>query len=145
MNKMKTNCYSIVIGCSRFGANVAASLSQEGHDVIVIDESKTAFRKLSSSFTGFQFEGDGTDIDVLIESGIKNSHLVIAATDDDNVNIMIASIAYHIFKTKTVIARINDTDKEMLLNETNIQVIRPSKLSIDEFFRISALNQLEVV
>ncbi len=65
--------YVIVAGCSRFGASIASSLSLQGNDVIVIDKDKKSFRKLLYNYSGFKMHGDATDVDILIEAGIKKS------------------------------------------------------------------------
>ncbi len=98
---MKSENYIIVAGCSRFGDNIASILSKEGKDVIIID--KDSFRKLSNDFTGFKIEGDA-DIETLIEGRIEEVGTVVAATGDDNVNIMISEIAKRIFNVEKVIS-----------------------------------------
>ena len=47
----------LVAGCGRFGACLAAALSEAGYDILVIDKQKSAFRRLSDSFQGFEIEG----------------------------------------------------------------------------------------
>ena len=44
----------LVAGCGRFGACLAAALSEAGYDILVIDKQKSAFRRLSDSFQGFE-------------------------------------------------------------------------------------------
>ena len=52
----------LVAGCGRFGACLAAALSEAGYDILVIDKQKSAFRRLSDSFQGFEIEGDAADV-----------------------------------------------------------------------------------
>lgn len=133
----KTNYnYIIVAGCSRFGANIASILSAQGKDVIVLNNNSLSFRKLSPDYSGFTITGDATDIDVLAGAGIGKADLVVAATNDDNTNIMIAQIASKIFNVPKVISRLYDTEKEIVYQDFKIQIIYPSKLSISEFAKL---------
>lgn len=144
MKKNKCN-YVLVAGCGRFGANIASMLSEQGKDVVVIDRNSSSFRKLSSDYSGFTIEGDATDIDELMEAGIAKADIVVAATNDDNVNIMIAQIASKIFNVPKVISRLYDTEKETVYKDFNIQIIYPSRLSISAFEDLVCQNDMEVL
>ncbi|MBO3444418.1 TrkA family potassium uptake protein [Clostridium sp. CCUG 7971] len=133
---MKKNNYIIIAGCSRFGASIASILSAKGEDVVIIDIDKACFRKLSQNYSGFKLQGDATDIDVLMEAGIEKAKTIVAATDDDNTNIMIAQIAKIVFKVNKVVSRLYDIEKEVIYNKSDIQTIYPTKLTIDEFEKL---------
>ncbi len=137
---MKKKNYIIIAGCSRFGANIASILSDKGEDVVILDINKNNFRKLSKNFGGFKIEGDATDIDVLINSGIEKAKILVAATDDDNVNIMISQIAKQIFSIDKVVSRLYDTEKEIAYNDFGINIIYPAKLTINEFEKVLSIN-----
>ena len=134
----------LIAGCGRFGSFLASSLSKKGYDVTIIDKDETAFRRLHDEFSGFQIHGDASDLDILYECGIKNCDIVVVATDNDNVNCMIAQIANVIFNIEEVYIRLNDTDKEDLLAGTSIKAIYPARLSVLAFEEISSI-QLEKV
>lgn len=140
----KNNCnYIIVAGCSRFGANIASMLSSQGKDVVVLDSNSSSFRKLSPDYSGFNIIADATDIDELTRAGIEKADLVVAATNDDNTNIMIAQITSKIFNVPKVVSRLYDTEKEIVYQDFNIQIIYPSKLSICEFEKLISQNGTE--
>lgn len=128
--------YIIVAGCSRLGASIASMFSLEGRDVVVIDMDKRAFRGLSGNYSGFSLEGDATDIDVLRKAGIEKADLLVAATNDDNTNIMVSEVAKRIFGVEKVISRIYDTDKEIVYREFEIETIEPFELTLREFERL---------
>ena len=94
---MKRNNYIIIAGCSRFGANIASILSSKDYEVVIIDIDKSNFRKISRDYSGFKIEGDATDVDVLIEAGVKKADTLVCATNNDNINIMISEIGKEIF------------------------------------------------
>lgn len=135
-NRKKT---IIIAGCSRFGAGLAGELSEHGDDVIIIDKDNDAFRKLPPNFSGFQIVGNVTDPDLLEDAGIENASVVVAATDDDNINCMLAQMARRIYDVGEVFARLNDTDKEHLIGGLNIKAIYPARLSIGKFKELSSI------
>lgn len=144
---MKKNDYNFVLvaGCSRFGAHIASMLSMQGKDVVLIDSESSSFRKLSPDYSGFTVVADATDIDELIRAGIEKADIVVAATNDDNINIMIAQIASKIFHIPKVISRLYETEKEIVYQDFKIQIIYPSRLSINEFEKLILTNDLEVL
>ena len=135
-NRKKT---IIIAGCSRFGAGLAGELSEHGDDVIIIYKDNDAFRKLPPNFSGFQIVGNVTDPDLLEDAGIGNASVVVAATDDDNINCMLAQMARRIYDVGEVFARLNDTDKEHLIGGLNIKAIYPARLSIEKFKELSSI------
>lgn len=128
--------YIIIIGCGRLGADLANSLSNEGENVLIMDEKKESFRRLSSNYGGLAIVGYGTDLDKLREANIKQATAVIAVTSDDNTNIMIAQIAKKIFHVEHVIARLYDPDCEVVYRELGINTICPAVLSVKEIDKL---------
>ena len=126
-NKQKK--HTIIIGCGRFGAALAGSLSAEGQDVIVIDKDKDAFKRLSADYSGSAVHGDGTAIETLNCSGIGCADTLIAATDDDNINVMAAQLAQHEMSCGRVIARVSDDSKECIYSALGIETFRPAQIS----------------
>lgn len=134
----------LVAGCGRFGACLASSLSNSGYDVIVIDKDETAFLRLADTFGGFEIIGDASDLTTLEDCGIMDCDVVLVATDNDNVNCMIAQIANSIYDIQHVYIRLNDPDKEKLLTNTSIKAIYPARLSVREFEHISNIQLSKV-
>lgn len=135
----------IIVGASRFGAGLAGKLAGAGTRIVVLDLDADAFRKLPDDFDGYQLLGDGTDVDMLREAGIESASVFIAATDDDNVNILAAQIASRIFKVPEVFSRLNDRNKERLIKGFNIKPICPFVLSVNEFDRLAGNGYQEAV
>lgn len=133
---MKTIKSIMIIGCSRFGAHIASTLSLQNKHVVIIDSDHDSFDKLSESYSGYTIYGDGTDLNVLIEAGIKNADMVVAATNNDNVNVMISQISSKIFHIKNVVSRLYDFEKEIVYHDLNVDIIKPAKLTLDAFENI---------
>lgn len=136
INKQKNENYTIIIGCGRLGANLANTLSDNGEDVLIIDKNKEAFRKLSPAFGGLSLNGDATDLDVLQEAQINNATTVIAVTNNDNANILVAQVAREMFHIERVIARLYDPEREYVYHEFGIDTICPAILSVKEIDKI---------
>ena len=136
----KQSSYTVIIGCGRLGANLANALSEEGENVLILDKEKDSFRKLSSSFGGLAVEGDGTELDTLKAADVQRADTVIAVTNNDNVNIMIAQIAKECFSVKKVISRLFDPERECVYQELGIDTICPAVLSANEIDKILNRN-----
>ena len=136
----RQSSYTIIVGCGRLGANLANTLSGEGENVLILDRNKDSFRKLSSSFGGLAVEGDGTELDTLKDADIRHADTVIAVTNNDNINIMIAQIAKECFSVKRVISRLFDPERECVYQELGIDTICPAVLSANEIDKILNKN-----
>ena len=123
----------IIVGCGRLGSSLATKLSMAGEDVVVLDASENSFRKLPETFSGFQLVGDGTDVNNLEYAGIKEAKMVLATTDDDNVNLFVAQVADRVYEIDRVYIRLNDADKSVLLENTHIVAVYPFLLSMEAF------------
>ena len=130
----------IVVGCSRFGCKLAASLSALGYNLTIIDKDENSFLKLADNYGGYAVCADGTDANVLKANGVESAQMLIAVTESENANILAAKIASEIFNVPEVYLRLTDVEKDSLIENTNIKAIYPFKLSIDEFTRISSVE-----
>lgn len=128
--------YTIIVGCGRLGANLANTLSNEGEDVLIMDEDRNAFRRLAPNFGGLSVAASGTDLEKLREAEIESASAVIAVTNDDNTNILVAQIAREMFGVGRVIARLYDPDCEVVYQELGINTICPSALSAKEIDKL---------
>ena len=132
----KKDDYTIIIGCGRLGANLANTLSNEGENVLIMDETKDSFRRLASNYGGLSVVGSGTEFNKLKEAEIERASAVIAVTNDDNTNIMVAQIAREVFNVRKVIARLHDPECEIVYQELGIDTICPAVLSAKEIDKL---------
>lgn len=114
------------MGCGRVGAQLAALLDIEGHEVTVLDVNSGSFRRLIPTFKGTALLGDGTDEDSLRKAGIEEADAFIAVTQGDNRNIMAAQIAKYIFNVPKVICRIYDPLREELYQTLGLDAVSPT-------------------
>ena len=116
----------LIVGCGRVGSALAKLLDADNHEVIVVDENPTAFKRLGSTFRGHVVVGTGIDYDVLKRAGAHNADGFVAVTDGDNRNIMAALIAQRMFKIERVVCRIYDPPRGQMYRELGIQTVVPT-------------------
>jgi len=101
--------FVIVLGGGKVGANVARSLVRGGHEVVVVETDRARFDSIEAEFRPFAILGDATELYVLERAGIKRPpDIVVAATGDDEDNIVIGQLAKEKYGVQKVIARVND-------------------------------------
>lgn len=135
-DKKRNEIYHVIVGCGRLGAHIANEFSNDGENVLVIDENRRSFQRLSSSFGGLTIVGNGTDLDVLRQAGIERADVVIAVTNDDNTNIMVAQIARDLFRVEKVIARLYDSERQAVYQQFGINTVCPAVLSVKEIDKL---------
>jgi trk system potassium uptake protein TrkA len=118
--------YIVIVGCGRLGAQLATKLSEEGHDVAVVDRNSGNFARLSDEFNGVTITGVGFDIEVLRSAGIEHADGFAAVSDGDNMNIMAAQVAKTIFKVPMVIARVFDPVKGETYRALGLETVCPT-------------------
>lgn len=116
----------IVVGCGRVGSTLAKLLVSEGHDVTVVDENPTAFKRLGSRFTGQVELGTGIDAEVIRRAGAESADGFASTTNGDNRNVMAALIAQRLFHIEKVVARIYDPPRGEMYRELGIETVCPT-------------------
>lgn len=125
----------IVVGCGRVGSELAGSLEKSGHTVAVIDKNPNAFRRLPAGFAGQKIVGFGFDRDHLEEAGINDAGGVVAVTNGDNSNILVARIARETFGIERVVARIYDPRRAVIYQRLGIPTVATVSWTTDQVLR----------
>ena len=101
--------YVIIVGGGRTGASLARMLIGGGHRVMIIDERQEVIGRLTREFSSEQVTlGDGSSPSVLEAVDITHADVLAAVTVDDDINLVIASLARFEFGVSRIIARVND-------------------------------------
>jgi len=114
------------MGCGRVGAQLAAMLDREGHQVTVVDYDAYSFRRLPHDFGGTALLGNGIDQEVLKRAGIEKADAFFVVTQGDNRNVMAAQIGKHIFNVPRVICRIYDPLRRDIYETLGLEAISPT-------------------
>jgi trk/ktr system potassium uptake protein len=99
----------LVAGGGKVGANLVRSLIRLRHEVTLIEQRRDRFEQIEEEFQHQVQLGDATELFVLERAGIaRPPDIVIAATGDDEDNIVICQLAREKYGVNKVIARVND-------------------------------------
>ncbi|MGH3081825.1 MAG: potassium channel family protein [Gaiellaceae bacterium] len=101
--------YIVIAGGGKVGANLLRSVLGLGHEVTLIEQRRDRFERLEEEFEHRAQLGDATELFVLERAGLaRPPDLVVAATGDDEDNMIICQIAKEKYGVEKVIARVND-------------------------------------
>lgn len=118
----------VIAGCGRVGSTLAESLSDDGHDITIIDARPVALAKLGKSFNGHTVVGQAFDVGTLREANIESADVFVAVTDSDNANLMAVEVAKEVFKVPRSIARLYDPAREASYRALNISFVTGTNL-----------------
>ncbi|MGI6036708.1 MAG: NAD-binding protein, partial [Limnochordia bacterium] len=130
----------IVVGAGEVGYFIAAKLSEEGQDVVVIDQCPQALEKVGENLDVLTVLGSGGHASVLERAGAKEADLLIAVTETDEVN-MISCLLGKRFGVKETVARVSSDDfpagNMFTRNELGIDLmINPEELVAAEILKL---------
>lgn len=123
--------YIIIAGCGKIGANLVKKLSNDGHDVVVIDSAAENFEQLENGTNCLTVTGTPIDEDVLKSAGIERADALCAVTSDDNMNVMTAQIAKQLYHVPLVVTRCYDPDKDAVLRQMGLCTVCPTMLTVE--------------
>jgi len=121
----------VIIGCGKVGSRFAQVLSEEGNDVVIVSYDSMAFKNLPPDFDGVTITGVPIDQDILKLAGIESADVLVAVTEDDNINIMVCEVAKEIFKVPKVIARIYNPAREHVFHEFGLETVCPTDITVN--------------
>lgn len=98
-----------IIGAGEIGFHTAKILSQEKHDVIIVDRSASQLDRVNDALDVMTVEGSGSNLAILRRAGVEKADVVIAVTADDDVNFTSCVFARRL-GAKKIFMRINDAD-----------------------------------
>jgi trk system potassium uptake protein TrkA len=107
---------AVIAGAGRFGSQAAQVLIAAGHDVTIIEVDDDRIASLPGSEARL-LPGDACEPAVLEEAGAHVADLLIAATGDDEDNLVIGLLAKRQFSVSRVAARVNDPDNAWLFDQ----------------------------
>jgi trk system potassium uptake protein len=105
-----------IAGAGAVGRSIAQELLDNGHAVLLID--KDPNKVVPARVPGATWlMGDACEVDNLEQAGLANYEVVVGATGDDKVNLVISLLAKTEFSVRRVVARINHPANEWLFTE----------------------------
>lgn len=124
----------LIVGCGRVGAQLARRMSQNGHDVSIIDADERNFALLGNYFQGITVRGVAMDMDVLRDAGIEGCDALAVVSQDDNLNITVSQMAREFFGVKNIITRVSDPQRERVFEHFGLSTVCPTKIAAETVF-----------
>jgi len=106
--------YVLIAGGGDIGYHLGKALHQHGYEVLVIEKNRRRAAELMDEMGERVMYGDACEVRVLNEAGARRADVVVAATGDDEDNLIICQIAQNFFKVKRVLAVVRDPRHEAL-------------------------------
>lgn len=125
--------YVVVVGGGKVGLNLTRELMLKGHELTLIEKSRSRYSLLEPQLEHIVHYGDGTELWVLERAGIERADMVIAVTGDDEDNIIICQVAREKYGKERIIARANNIRN---LDHFSLLNIKPVVSSTDLILRL---------
>ncbi|MCR5468312.1 MAG: Trk system potassium transporter TrkA [Lachnospiraceae bacterium] len=139
----------IIVGCGKVGQTLVEKLSNEGHDITIVDKNGQIIKELTEQYDIMGIVGNGASYSVLMEAGVKNADLIIAVTESDELNLLCCTVGKRVSEC-SAIARVRTPDYNAEVNYLKdklglAMIINPELEAAIEASRILYLpNALEV-
>ncbi len=135
-----------IAGAGKVGRSIARELIANDHDVLLLD--KDAQKAKQAAVSGASvLVADACEISSLDEAGLQACQVVVAATGDDKVNLVVALLAKTEYGVPRVVARVNHPKNEWLFDDSwgvDVAVSTPRMLSalVEEAVTVGDLVRL---
>jgi trk system potassium uptake protein TrkA len=133
----------LILGASQVGVSIAEVLVGEDNDVTIVDVNSDALQQLQNRLDIRTVSGSAAHPSVLRAAGAEDASLILAVTNNDQVNLVACQIAEAYFSTPTKIARLRSNEylnsPDLFSNESGFHVdvvISPEKIVRDHITRL---------
>ncbi|MFF1908421.1 potassium channel family protein [Kitasatospora sp. NPDC003701] len=135
-----------IAGAGAVGRSIASELLENGHEVLLIDKNPNSISVERVPMAEWLL-ADACEITSLDEAALQRCHVVIAATGDDKVNLVVSLLAKTEYGVPRVVARVNNPKNEWLFNESwgvDVAVSTPRLMSalVEEAVSVGDLVRL---
>lgn len=135
----------IIVGAGEVGFHISRRLAVENKEVIVIDRSADALKRVAEATDVKTIHGSGSSPGVLQDAGVAGADILLAVTDSDEINILSCLFANQLSKDITKLARIRHrdyTDYANLIHNEAIgikKIINPDQEVVDSILRLMSV------
>jgi trk system potassium uptake protein len=106
-----------IAGAGNVGRSIATELLDNGHEVLLIDRDPKAIKAASVPSAEWLLQ-DACELSALEEAALDRCQVMIAATGDDKVNLVVSLLARTEFGVPRTVARVNHPKNEWLFTES---------------------------
>ena len=135
-----------IAGAGNVGRSIAAELISNGHEVLLVEREPRSM-KVESVPQAEWLLADACELETLVQARLQSCQVVVAATGDDKVNLVVSLLAKTEFGVDRVVARVNHPKNEWLFNESwgvDVSVSSPRLLAavVEEAVSVGDLVRL---
>ena len=106
----------VIAGAGSVGRSIAHELLTAGHEVTLIDRQPTAMRVASVAEADWLL-ADACELSSLADARLDECDVVVAATGDDKVNLVVSFLSKTEFGVPRTVARVNNPKNEWMFDE----------------------------
>ena len=99
----------IVMGAGELGRLLASTLSEDDHDVVIVENDADEVARVSDKFDAMTIEGSCSSVGILKRAGAENADALLAVSGDEASNILACQIA-HKLGVKHTVCRLYSND-----------------------------------
>ncbi len=130
----------IVLGAGKVGKTLIKHMSNEDHDIIVVDQNATKVEEVVNQYDVIGVVGNGGSYDILMEAGAEDANLIICVTASDELNILAGLMAKKM-GTRHTIARVRNPDyssqRDFMRNQLGFSmIVNPELEAASEIRRV---------
>lgn len=107
-----------IVGGGKVGRFVARDLSNQGHEIQMLENDDGLIARHADSVPAAWVRGDACEVATLEAARLDQADVLIAATGDDKVNLVVSLLAKQEFAVPRVIARVNHPKNEWLFTDS---------------------------
>ena len=135
-----------IAGAGKVGRAIARELLSNGHEILLVDK-EADIARVGVVEGAHVLCADACEVSALEEAQLQTCQVVVAATGDDKVNLVVSLLAKTEFGVPRVVARVNHPKNEWLFNEAwgvDVAVSTPQMLSalVEEAVTVGDLVRL---
>jgi len=120
----------IIVGLGNVGRELAELLIREGgHQLVLIDEDSELCERLATKYDALVLQGDGTEPELLRQAGAGEADALVATTDSDALNTVIAILGKQ-FGVPQIIVKLIDLGLRPACQEIGVDAIVSPNLSV---------------
>jgi trk system potassium uptake protein TrkA len=136
-----------IAGAGSVGTAIARDLRASGHEVLLIERDLELVERLRADIDVTWVAADACEVSSLVSAGMDTVDVVVAATGDDEDNLVISLLAKQEFAVPRVIARVNHPKNQWLFNEAwgvDVSVSTPMLITalVEEAVSVGSLVRL---
>ena len=122
--------YIVIMGGGKVGEYLASTMLQSDNDVAVIESDAETADRLSVILEGryMVIHGDGCDSKYQEDAGIRRADIFVAASGQDDTNLVACEIAQRVFNVPRCVARVNNPRNQRIFREVGVESVSATTL-----------------